>query len=330
MKGLKKSNLKSFLEALARKYRLYVPATVGNSSRFVTYDGETRLLLDKKTLLSPKEVFFPPMEKMYCFQTKGQQVSIDETAVDSTESILFAVRSCDCSGIQCLDKVFLTRGFEDQFYAARRNNSMIFSLACNKPGDTCFCQSMGGDPQKAEGADVQMYEDQENYYFVPVSEKGAAFMTEQANLFKEMTDFAPTPFEQPLKIDAEGVAEKAEKMFDDPLWTKVSRACIGCSTCAYLCPTCYCFDLTSKRHGECGIKYRTWDCCMFDDYSKMAGGHNPRPSQKERVRNRILDKLVYNKKRHGRGFCVGCGRCVAKCPVNIDIAAIIKKIKEAE
>ncbi|MEE0777002.1 MAG: 4Fe-4S dicluster domain-containing protein, partial [Bacillota bacterium] len=238
--------------------------------------------------------------------------------------------SCDCSGLQCLDKVFLTRGFEDPYYRGRRENSLIFSLACNGSKDTCFCQSMGGDPQKAQGADVQMYENEIAYFFVPVSEKGEAFMADHSGLFEDMEDFTPIPFTQMLSVDMEGVSEKAEKMFDDPLWTKISRACIGCSTCAYLCPTCYCFDIIDRRHGESGVKFRTWDCCMFDDYSKMAGGHNPRPSQKERVRNRMLDKLVYNKKRHGRGFCVGCGRCIAKCPVNIDITAVIKKIKEAE
>lgn len=64
------------------------------------------------------------------------------------------------------------------------------------------------------------------------------------------------------------------------------------------------------------------------DFTQMAGGHNPRASQKERVRNRFLHKLKYHMDRYGVVGCVGCGRCIEKCPVNIDLARIIDDLKE--
>ena len=64
---------------------------------------------------------------------------------------------------------------------------------------------------------------------------------------------------------------------------------------------------------------------MFSDYSRMAGGHNPRPTKKERLRNRYLHKLAYYNERHGQSLCVGCGRCLEKCPANLDIVGIIER-----
>ena len=70
------------------------------------------------------------------------------------------------------------------------------------------------------------------------------------------------------------------------------------------------------------------DSCMFE-YTAMAGGHQPRPGKKERVRNRFLHKLRYFPERYNMLLCTGCGRCVVKCPVNLDITDVISKIKKA-
>ncbi|MEI3338955.1 MAG: 4Fe-4S dicluster domain-containing protein [Eubacterium sp.] len=119
-------------------------------------------------------------------------------------------------------------------------------------------------------------------------------------------------------------------MFDHPIWDEVTRACIGCATCTYVCPTCYCFDIDSDNHGAEGTKYRCWDSCMFSDYRRMAGGHNPRPTKKERVRNRYMHKLSFFHERYGQLLCVGCGRCVEKCPAHMDITMFIDKAAEVE
>jgi len=69
---------------------------------------------------------------------------------------------------------------------------------------------------------------------------------------------------------------------------------------------------------------------MFGEYTQMAGGHNPRPTKKERVRNRFMHKLNYFPDRYNMLLCTGCGRCINVCPVNLDITSVIKQIKEAE
>ena len=58
----------------------------------------------------------------------------------------------------------------------------------------------------------------------------------------------------------------------------------------------------------------------------MAHGNN-RTSQKERFRQRFMHKLVYFPANNdGMYSCVGCGRCVEKCPVNLDITVLIDRI----
>jgi len=69
---------------------------------------------------------------------------------------------------------------------------------------------------------------------------------------------------------------------------------------------------------------------MFAEYTLHTSGHNPRPSSRERVRNRVNQKYCYYVKNFGKIACVGCGRCIDLCPVNIDILDILSQVvKEA-
>ncbi len=331
MKGIKKEKLNEFLKALSGEYQVFVPAKTSDTvTKFTPYGEDVEMYWQENTLMSPKDIFFPQTEKMYKFKTKGMSVDIDAITPPDTPKILFGIRSCDVQSIDCMDKVFLTRGYEDDFYKARRENTLLFALACTTHADSCFCTSMGVDPQQASLADVQMSDVGDALALEAKTPAGEEALKKVDSYLTELANPKITPLDEILiNVDMEGVPEKLESMFEHPIWDEVSPKCIGCSTCTYVCPTCYCFDIDNKLRGEEGTKIRCWDCCMFSEYSRMAGGHNPRPSKKERVRNRFMDKLLYNKKRHGQVFCVGCGRCVAKCPVNLEIATIIQKVKEA-
>ena len=71
---------------------------------------------------------------------------------------------------------------------------------------------------------------------------------------------------------------------------------------------------------------RCWDSCQFPLFTLHASGHNPRPTYKERMRQRIMHKFNYCPENFEETFCVGCGRCIANCPVNLDIREVIKEI----
>jgi ferredoxin len=60
----------------------------------------------------------------------------------------------------------------------------------------------------------------------------------------------------------------------------------------------------------------------------MGAGHNPRPSKKERTRQRVFHKFLYSTERYGMLGCVGCGRCIAACPVNIDVRQVVSELEK--
>jgi len=119
---------------------------------------------------------------------------------------------------------------------------------------------------------------------------------------------------------------KTQEFFDDPRWAELSESCIGCGTCTFVCPTCQCYDIKDFNTGKGVIRYRCWDSCMYSEFTKMAHGNN-RNTQKERFRQRFMHKLVYFPENNDGVFsCVGCGRCVSRCPISMNIVKVIKKL----
>lgn len=329
MQTISKENLKDFLNLLAKEYKVLVPVQIEGTSKFAPYEESSELFLEENVVLPPKDIFFPQTEKMYKFKTIDKKVEFAEIPQDNTKQIIFGIRSCDMKSIECLDQVFLTKGFVDEFYKNKRERSVFISLACSKAAPTCFCDSMGINPQEAVLADIQAYDLGNKMAFEAKTQLGQELLVKAKELLKEEEITLPDFSGCQLQVDVGDVPEKLQKMFDHPIWEELSRKCIGCNICAFLCPTCHCFDIAQEVRGEDGTKIRCWDCCMVSEYTQMAA-HQPRPSKKERVRNRFMHKLNYFVDRYGMLLCVGCGRCIEKCPTNMDITAIINMVKEAE
>ena len=117
--------------------------------------------------------------------------------------------------------------------------------------------------------------------------------------------------------------------FEDPLWDELYKPCLACGTCTFVCPTCQCYDIKDYDAGKNGVqRYRCWDSCMYSDFTMMAHGNN-RKSQKERFRQRFMHKLVYYPANNdGMYSCVGCGRCVEKCPASLNIVKVVKAFQK--
>ena len=130
-----------------------------------------------------------------------------------------------------------------------------------------------------------------------------------------------------LSADAFG-AGLTDEYFKDPAWAELSRSCLGCGTCTFVCPTCQCYDVQDFDDGQQVRRFRCWDSCMFSDFTMMAHGTN-RPTQKERFRQRFMHKLSYFPNNNDGIFgCVGCGRCLQKCPIHMHIVKVAKALKE--
>jgi ferredoxin len=187
---------------------------------------------------------------------------------------------------------------------------------------------MGLDPNRAINADVQLNDLGDAWLITSQSAKGEEVLKIWEDLLENTEDSITEAISCGLKVDMAGLPEKLIKMFESSIWNDISDPCIGCGTCTYICPTCYCYDINIEKHGQQGSEFRTWDSCMFSEYTQMAGGHNPRPSKRERLRNRFMHKLAYFYDRYGQLLCAGCGRCISNCPVHIDISSFIDRVKE--
>ncbi len=287
------------------------------------------------TVRSPKDFFFPQMENLMEFKTSGKNIELTDIREESEDFVIFGVRACDVKSFDILDRVFLSAPV-DSFYASRREHGVIVSVACSKPSETCFCQTFGIDAANPAG-DVTLWKTEDSVYFKANTEKGDAFMKKIEGLTEECDDEAVGKQKEKiasimkklpladLSTDAFG-AGKTDAFFNAPEWDELSATCLGCGTCTFVCPTCQCYDIKDFNTGNGVIRYRCWDSCMYSEFTRMAHGNN-RISQKERFRQRFMHKLVYYPENNEGIFgCVGCGRCLAKCPISMNIVKVMKKI----
>jgi formate hydrogenlyase subunit 6/NADH:ubiquinone oxidoreductase subunit I len=334
--------LEELYASIAAERGLYLPVERGDCVEFARWAPGDTVRLDRlNTDTSAKGLFFSQSENIVAFRRRGKTFSIEDNRGAAEPFVLFGVRPCDARSFTLLDRVFLEDPV-DTFYKARRENGLVVSLACRKPEETCFCRNFGVDASEPDSCDVAAWLAGDKVYWEALTEKGGAFTAEFRTFFQEAderdreavnaekkaagTILENLPFGK-LNLRGFDAAHELQK-FNDPAWEKLSDACLGCGTCTFFCPTCQCFDICEFDTGN-GIKrFRCWDSCMYSEFTRMSAGQ-PRPTQKERFRQRFMHKLVYFPARNGGVYaCVGCGRCLKACPVSQHIVKVVKALGE--
>ena len=339
MRKIALDKLDALFAAIAADKPLYLPVDTTAGARFEPWAEGKKLSESLNTIRSAKDFFFPQTENLMDFKVEGKQVEIVDTRKPGEDFVLFGVRACDVRSFAVLDRVFLAEP-ADTYYQDRRAHGIIVSLACTRPVETCFCGTFGIDAAEPEG-DVVCHKTEDALYLDAKSEKGAALLTSLEAL-TEPADEAAVETQRAtirerlgklplatLSADAFG-AGKTEQFFNAPEWKELSESCLGCGTCTFVCPTCQCYDIKDFNTGH-GIKrFRCWDSCMYSEFTKMSAGQ-PRLTQLERFRQRFMHKLVYYPTNNDGLFsCVGCGRCMAKCPIQMNIVKVMKKLGGGE
>ena len=280
-----------------------------------------------RPVLSVKEIFFPPTERLFTIQKTGQEIHLEETFPD-WETVVFGVRPCDARGAKLLDALFLDTNPVDAFYARRRGNTTLIGLACQAPGSTCFCTSVGGAPDDSRDVDIMLYATDIGYLAEAVTEKGRFLVP--GGEWKETTT---SPHQSTHSIEFP-VPKKGKwpEHFNDEYWMKISERCLSCRACAFVCPTCRCFAVRDEmiKPGEFE-RIRCWDACAGENYRRVAGGHRPRAQKGERLRNRFFCKFYYYPNQYGLGpasACTGCGRCIEVCPAGVDITEVLVDLEK--
>lgn len=331
-KIIAKNQIQKLVASLRKGHQVFAPVKTGSAIVFAeVHAGDEISLPCANTKKSVKELFFPQRELLFSFA--GQEIK--EPAFVEKKRIIFGIRPCDARSLSLLDQVFAGEQYQDPYYLSKRDHTVIVAIGCNQPEETCFCSSTGGDPFSAEGSDVLMVDSGDYYVAQAVTERGATLLEHEGGFekadqnrtaLKDKTLEKSCSLLEPL-VKPEKIKTKLAGNFNHPFWETLHEKCLGCGICTFLCPTCHCFDVIDETGRAAGARIRIWDSCMFPLFTAHASGANPRPSGKERMRQRVMHKFNYFVDRHGAVACVGCGRCVKYCPVNLDIREVLQEIQ---
>lgn len=335
IKLIEKEGIGELLKAAAAEWAVYVPQR--NSGEDIWFDeldktqGEAVIdVVD--TVVPPKDIFFPQFEPMFEFRDG----TIRET-VESSAKLLFGVRPCDFKGILFCDE-FYKRNFEDKYYLSRIRNRFIVVKGCIRPPrSTCFCASAKTGPFADSGYDLQLIESEGPYIVEAGSKKGEEFFSNYAKFFKDSSPQAEKAIpgikkkaagSLELKVDFQKALDlmAKEDFVPEENYRRIGERCIYCGACLYTCPTCTCFNVFDNVRGNTGVRARNWDACVFEGYTRETSGHNPRKEKWQRTSRRYEHKLRYDYRATGMSGCIGCGRCLSNCPVDIGISKFIQEI----
>jgi len=332
-KIIEKAKFADFVGTLLSDYEVFAP--VKNENGLVLFSrisSPEEIFLDfRNSKKPPKEFLFPQVETL--FEYEPGKVKVPSVEAIAQRRLFLCVRPCDVKSFLILDEVFDTEEFQDVYYVTRRRNTTILAMGCVDPPSTCFCTTfdeMG--PFSREGADAFLVDIGDRFLIETLTERGESLpleslpdaSDEDVQTAEDVEKKAVEKVDRKLELSKLG--EKLDGMFESPFWDALHEKCLTCGVCTYLCPTCHCFDISDEALDSKGRRVRNWDSCMFPLFTLQASGHNPRPTSKERMRQRIMHKFNYFYKNYGVYACVGCGRCVENCPVNLDIRKVLEGI----
>jgi len=319
---IKKENIVKIVETLMKDYEVVAPVRKEERFVFEKIKNPEEVILDyDTTILPPKKFLLPQIETMMKFD--NSKISIPE---NNKKTIFFGIHSCDLNAIDLLDKVEYDE-YKDSYYIKKRENSVFVCIDCREANEYCFCESMGSD--KPKKYDVLLM-DIGDYYFVETgSKKGEGIV--KGKLFENADKNEKITIKKNFKrkMNIEKLDKILSEKFDDKLWDELGDKCLSCGSCTMVCPTCYCYsvkdivELTLKK----GERNRVWDSCQLVDFARVAGGHNFRGKRSARVQQFMYHKMLYFMDKYSSFACVGCGRCIRECPVDIDITEVMEKLR---
>ena len=321
-------SLSAWVDGLRTTHRVVAPVRCGAQVVFRPVEGAAEVAWDAgRADLSAKEHFLPATEAIVTWEPTESGVRAEAPLLRRPQ-VLLGARPCDGHALAVMDGLFLDDPV-DVYYAERRARTTLVGLTCTDgPWEGCFCTTLGGGPAERRHLDVLLTRVEDGFAVDVVSAKGRALV---ASARLEALG-GRTPERAPC-VAALPVAgpEGWRARFDDAFWGELAERCLGCRTCTYDCPVCHCFDVRDRRLADGRIeRLRCWDSCQGALCFAIAGGHNPRPTQAQRLRQRFMHKFLYYPAREeGEALCVGCGRCVVQCPVNVDVREVLGHVAEA-
>jgi sulfhydrogenase subunit beta (sulfur reductase) len=323
MKVTSRDDLTAWLDGLSERFTLIAPRAVEEQVFYRPVADSSEIAFDfSRTDLPVKEYFLPATHVLLSVERGEEGIKLEEPSLDG-ERVVFGLRPCDARALRVLDALFLEEEPVDPYYAERRDKTALIGLACREMGEECFCTSLGLAPDDASDVDLMLTEVADGYAVQVVTEKGERILGDLALEEVEGTPPEPVVREKTPILEPEAWPQHFEHVY----WARVADRCLSCRLCTYVCPTCRCFDVRDYETPSGDIeRLRAWDSCMAEGYRRIAGGHNPRPTKAQRLRNRFYCKFCYYPRDFGPVACVGCGRCISQCPVNVDVLEVLEGV----
>ncbi|MFZ5797826.1 MAG: 4Fe-4S dicluster domain-containing protein [Desulfobulbaceae bacterium] len=343
---LQKDHLLPLLRKLRKDNRVIAPVRNRFGDTFFTEIEDFDIAaidLDQQPQTSLKSFFLPQSETL-CRYVTGKhpesgalEYSFHAQVPVRTPTVYFGVRSCDLFAVMYTDLVFRRARERDIYYDRRRSDAVFISIGCARPFADCFCNATRSGPFLDMGFDLQLT-DLGDRWFVQIGRPRGVRLIEEWPAFFTLASEADRKAQFQVELEARGLFRRhvhvdlAVKLLQEQpdhaaVFAELSRRCQDCGGCAYICPTCICFNIADLRLDEDGgERVRTWDACTFAGFTRMTGDCNPVDGETGRVRKRFLHKLLHDVQKHGRPSCVGCGRCVNMCFGGVDIIRCIEML----
>ena len=318
---------------LSKEYEIWAPKRFPGKGRYsdtdiIRYDKVKtveEIVFDEKSDFPAKEVLSPITEPLFYFTEDEYR----ESKVTSKKLLIF-MRPCDIAAQQRQERIYLGNGgFNDMYYERMHEKVKIVMMQCDLDDDTCFCVSMGTNKT-------------DNYSLAVVCQDGALKVEVKDDVFapyfegKTAEDYTPSfPTENKTKVTLPEIPNKEvlTKLKEHPMWNEYNKRCISCGSCTVACSTCTCFtttDIAYNENGSVGERKRTSASCQIEGFTDMAGGHSFRNTAGDRMRYKVLHKFHdYKERFKDYHMCVGCGRCMSRCPEFISITATVDKMNKA-
>jgi sulfhydrogenase subunit beta (sulfur reductase) len=329
-KLIRKQSLEKLYNKLSVSRKIYAPVIADDKQIEYKYNPAfADVTFDHiRSTLSVKNVVFPKVENLFFYSNAKTESTLTDIDLNNIpEVVLWGSHPCDNAAFETLRSIFCW-DITDEFFSKRLEKLAVIGLACHLSDAYCFCTSVGLAPDFSKGSDILLSGLQNGDFRADIlTEKGNNIVLSSPELFESLPDEKVNITEVKQKFSHEKVTSKLASAFEHPFWIENSLRCIGCGACAYVCPTCACFDIQDETKGKNGKRYRSWDSCGFGLFTLHTSGHNPREVQSQRWRQRIMHKFSYMPERNESLGCVGCGRCSMGCPVDMNIAEQLEALQ---
>jgi NAD(P)H-flavin reductase/Fe-S-cluster-containing hydrogenase component 2 len=285
-------------------------------------------------MTSWKRYTFPPTVPLTRASQDGAHLSLEPAPEPAEPMAFLGVRACELAALRIQDRVLTGGPFVDADYRARRDAALVVAAQCTRAGKTCFCSAMGTGPEVTDGADLVLTEIDEGFLVTPGTARGTdlldrlpAVAASEEQSAAAVGAVAGARASMGDQVATDGLHDRLLDALDSPRWQEVADRCLACANCTLVCPTCFCTSVSQRADLDTAtvVAERSWDSCFTAGFAKVAGG-SFRNRRQDRYRQWLTHKFATWIDQFGSSGCVGCGRCIAWCPVGIDVREELQAI----